>query len=83
MSHIKNPNRVPDVSDYYAENEMRDMVYNDIWSFFQNYLALHTGILPMPVVKEAEAKTLQGAVDVITEIILDSTSFDDNQKEEK
>lgn len=72
-----NPARVAKLDPYYTEEEIRDMIYHDVWCFFQNYLAQKTGILPMPIVSEAESKTLQGAVDVLTDIVLDCIDLND------
>ena len=57
----------------------RDVIYDDMWSMINQYISAKTGIQPTVLVTDSELKTIQNAIDVITDIILDKVQL----KEEK
>ena len=57
----------------------RDVIYDDMWSMINQYISAKTGIQPTVLVTDSELKTIQNAIDVITDIILDKVKL----KEEK
>ena len=66
----------------YKAEVWRDVIYDDMWSMINQYITAKTGIQPTVLLTEQERNTIQKAIDVVTDIILDKVELKEEPREE-
>ena len=67
----------------YQAEVWRDVIYDDMWSMINRYICERTGIQPTVMLTESERQTIQNAIDVITDIILDKVELKEEPNEKE